>query len=100
MSFKSSLAGLTDRPNGASRLSEIVALSFISGGGFRVFTADGESSPADHVNFGLSVEQGEIALTTATGSVIDHIIYGPQQAGVSSGRCGDGALAQKAPRQP
>ena len=87
---------LTDRPNGASRLSEIVALSFISGGGFRVFTADGESSPADHVNFGLSVEQGEIALTTATGSVIDHIIYGPQQAGVSSGRCGDGALAQKA----
>ncbi len=87
---------LTDRPNGVPRLSEIGTLSFISGGGFRAFTADGKSSPADHANFGLSVEQGEIALTTAGGTVIDHVIYGPQQVGVSSGRCSDGALSQKA----
>lgn len=86
---------LTDQPIGSPRRSPVAALSFINGGGYRVFVADSKSSPANHVNFGLSVEQGEIGLMTADGSVIDCVIYAPQSSGVSSGRCPDGAVAQK-----
>jgi len=94
---------LTDQPIGAPALSPIAPLSFIAAGGHAVFIADGDGDKANHVNFGLALEQGEIALTeippTAAGlppQTIDCVIYGPQQVGISSGRCPDGALAQKA----
>lgn len=86
---------LTDQPIGAPKRSAVAPLSFINGSAYRVFVADGKSSPANHVNFGVSVEQGEIGLMTADGSVIDCVIYAPQSPGVSSGRCPDGALTQK-----
>ncbi len=87
---------LTDQPIGAPKLSPIAPLSFINGGGFRAFLADSKSSPANHANFSLAVEQGEIAITSAEGSVIDCIIYSPQTPGTSSGRCPDGVLTEKA----
>jgi hypothetical protein len=86
---------LTDQPIGAPALSPIVPLSFIAGGGYAVFIADGDGDKANHVNFGLALEQGEIGLTATDRSVIDCVIYGPQQIGISSGRCPDGALGQK-----
>ena len=86
---------LTDQPIGAPKRSPIAPLSFIAGGGYRVFLADGKSSPANHANFGLAVEQGEIGLMSADGSVIDCVIYAPQTPGYSSGRCPDGAFTQK-----
>lgn len=83
---------LTDQPIGAPRLHAIVPLSFIGGNGYTVFTADGDSDAGpDHVNFRLSSDQGEIALLTGDGSVIDCVIYGPQRRDVSFGRCPNGA---------
>jgi len=86
---------LTDQPIGAPALSPIAPLSFIAGGAYAVFIADGDADEADHVNFGLALEQGEIGLTDADRSVIDCVIYGPQLAGVSTGRCPDGSVSQK-----
>ena len=86
---------LTDHPIGDPTASTIAPLSFIAGRGFRAFIADAKKTPANHVNFSLAVEQGEIALLDANLSVIDCVIYAPQQAGFSSGRCPDGGLTQK-----
>lgn len=86
---------LTDQPIGAPALSPIAPLSFIAAGGHTVFIADGDGDKAGHVNFKLALEQGEIGLTAPDRSVIDCVIYGPQQIGVSSGRCPDGSPAQK-----
>ncbi len=84
---------LTDEPIGAPKRSPIAPLSFIAAGGFRTFIADGQKKPANHVNFKLGIEQGELALTAADGTVIDCVIYAPQQLGISSGRCPDGGAA-------
>ncbi len=85
---------LTDQPIGVPALSTIRPLTFLGAGGFVAFFADGNSGP-DHVNFKLNIEQGEIGLTAVDGSIIDHVIYGPQQPGVSSGRCPDGAVTPR-----
>jgi hypothetical protein len=89
-----SLGGLflTDNPIGAPNLHEIAPLSFIPGGGFVVFTADGETeSGPEHVNFQLSPEQGMIGLSSADLVLIDCIIYGPQTTDISQGRQPNGA---------
>ncbi len=89
------LAGLalTDQPIGAPHRSVIAPLSFIGGTGFRAFVADGQKSPANHVNFKLAVEQGEIGLVAPNHAVIDQVIYAPQKPGAASGRCPDGGTA-------
>jgi len=86
---------LTDQPIGAPTRSPIAPLSFILGNGFAVFTADGNSGPT-HANFQLAIEQGELGLMDADGGMIDCVIYGPQVTDVSSGRCPDGAIPQRA----
>ena len=93
-----SLGGLylTDTPIGAPALSIIPDLSFIGANGFAVFIADGDADKADHVNFQLPSEQGEIALFTSALKTIDCVAYGPQRAGVSMGRCPDGSLTNRA----
>jgi hypothetical protein len=92
-----SLGGLymTDRPIGAPALSQIADLSFVGGHSLAVFVADGDADKADHVNFQLPSEQGEIALLTPTLKTIDCIVYGPQRTGVSMGRCPDGSLTNR-----
>lgn len=90
-----SLGGLflTDNPIGAPNLHEIAALSFIAGGGFAVFTADGETDRGpEHVNFQLSPEQGMIGLSAADLTLIDCVIYGPQSTDISQGRQPNGAV--------
>ena len=65
----------------------IPELSFISPESFLAFLADGNTNRgADHLNFRLSYEVGEIAIIDPDGRVIDHVVYGPQQFNVSQGR--------------
>jgi hypothetical protein len=93
-----SLGGLhlTDQPLGSPTHHTIPALSFVAANGSMAFIADGdESKGADHLNFRLAYETGEIGLADADGVLLDSIIYGPQAPGVSFGRCPDGALAQR-----
>src|SRR5207237_7506523 len=67
---------LTDNPFGAPFLHDITPLSFIPGGGFVVFTADGNAGAGpDHVNFKLNSDQGMIGLMAADGSTIDCVYY-------------------------
>jgi len=87
---------LTDQPIGAPKRHRITPLSFVAGFGYRVFIADdNEDAGADHVNFELATEGGEIALTTADGvgpaALIDCVIYGPQLEGISQGRSPNGS---------
>lgn len=83
---------LTDEPIGAPALHPIADLSFIAGGGYALFTADGSAGAgAEHVNFRLSAELGIIALHDANLALIDCVSYGPQSPGVSSGRCPNGS---------
>ncbi len=83
---------LTDNPNGAPMRHDIAPLSFVAGGGYAVFTADGnpEQGP-DHLSFKLSADQGLIGLVAADGSLIDCVIYGPQTTDVSMGRQPNGS---------
>ncbi|MBK8000700.1 MAG: lamin tail domain-containing protein [Verrucomicrobia bacterium] len=82
---------LTDRPIGFPRQHRIAPLSFVDGFGYRVFIADGDDSAGpDHVNFSLSSEEGEIGLSSASGQLIDCVVYGQQFAGISQGRSPNG----------
>ena len=83
---------LTDEPLGAPDLHRIADLSFIAAGGFTAFTADGSAGAgAEHVNFRLASEQGQIGLFASDLSVVDSVVYGPQRTDVSYGRCPNGA---------
>jgi hypothetical protein len=83
---------LTDNPISAPNLHAISPLSFIAGGGFAVFTADGDPGDGpDHLNFRLSPEQGMIGLHDTDLSLIDCVIYGPQRTDVSQGRQPNGS---------
>ena len=83
---------LTDNPIGAPALHAIAPLSFIAGGGYALFIADGNpSTGADHVDFKLRSEQGMIGLMNADLSMIDCVIYGPQLNDVSMGRQPNGS---------
>jgi len=90
---------LTDQPVGAPQQSPIVPLTFIAPRGFIQFTS-GNGNQADEINFGLAAEQGEIALLDARLALVDSVVYGPQQTGISSGRCPDGDFAIKALQSP
>jgi hypothetical protein len=90
-----SLGGLflTDNPIGAPNLHEIAPLSFIAGGGFAVFIADGQiDNGPEHVDFQLSPEQGMIGLSAPDLMLIDCVIYGPQRTDISQGRQPNGAV--------
>ncbi|MDA1275028.1 MAG: lamin tail domain-containing protein [Verrucomicrobia bacterium] len=80
---------LTDQPLGAPFRSRIRPLSFIPPEGYLMFVSGNGNQP-DEFNFGLAAEQGEIALFSTNGSLIDSVLYGPQFPGVSQGRCPDG----------
>jgi hypothetical protein len=92
---------LTDAPTGWPAKHAIAPLSFIGGGGFTLFTADGQTDKgAEHLNFALAPEQGMIALFAADGSLIDSVYYGPQRTDVSEGRSPNGAEKVSAFAQP
>lgn len=83
---------LTDAPTGWPTKHPIAPLSFIVGGGFALFTADGQAHKgAEHLNFALAAEQGMLALFGADEGLIDWVFYGPQRTDVSQGRSPNGA---------
>ena len=83
---------LTDEPIGWPGQHQISALSFIAGGGYRSFTADGDvDQGAEHLNFSLTPEQGMIGLMNRDLSVIDCVVYGAQRVDISQGRSPNGS---------
>jgi hypothetical protein len=83
---------LTDDPVTQPGKHQIGTLSFIAGGGFTVFIADGDTEDGpDHLNFQLSANQEHIALLDAGLKVIDQVLYVPQTTDISQGRVPDGA---------
>jgi hypothetical protein len=77
----------TDNPPHWPNRSPVPALSFIAGGAYIAFHADGEvENGADHLSFALEAERGLVALLNTDYSVIDCYIYGPQTTDVSQGR--------------
>jgi len=89
-----SLGGLhlTDDPAYPTQ-TRIPALSFIDARGFTEFVADGDAwRGAHHVDFKLSANGEQLALSDSTGSTtVDSITFGTQTAGISQGRLPDGA---------
>lgn len=85
---------LTDSPLGNPGRSKIRPYTFISGGGFLAFTSGNGNNPGE-INFGLSGEQGEVALLTEHLEPVDQVVYSAQQVGYSVGRCPDGGTTQK-----
>jgi hypothetical protein len=83
---------LSDALNDATTRNVLDPLNFIGAGEFLVFTADGDGNGRTELDFKLGVEQGEIALFARDGSVIDCVIYGPQQPEVAQGRCPNGGV--------
>ncbi len=85
-------SSLTDNPLNAPALSPIPPLSFIQGGGFLIYTADGKpgNGPA-HVNFKLSPDRGMIGLFDSQAQLIDVVLYGPQTTDISQGRSPNGS---------
>jgi hypothetical protein len=87
------LGGLyfTDELVGHVTRHRVPALSFIAGFGYQRFTADGdEGAGADHLNFGLNGDFGEIGLFTPDLALIDCIYYQGQRRNVSQGRSPNG----------
>jgi hypothetical protein len=83
---------ITDRAVGWPTQNAFVPLSFIKGSGFLKLTADGDTTAgANHLNFKLDHDRGEIALFDATQSLVDFVFYGPQSTGVSEGLSPDGS---------
>lgn len=83
---------LTDAPEFLQGLHRIAPLSFIAGGGYAVFVADGNADLGpDHLGFQLAAEQGQIGLFDAGLQRIDWVSYGPQTNDVAFGRSPNGA---------
>lgn len=83
---------LTDEPLGWPNRHRIAALSFVAGGGYTVFIADGAAGLGpDHLNFRLAAEQGQIGLFAGDLTPVDCVVYGPQSTSVSYGRCPNGS---------
>jgi len=73
--------------------SSIPPLSFIGTGShaFQTFTADNNAAAGgDHVEFKLSASGESLAISTASGVLIDGVSFGAQTKGVSQGRFPDG----------
>ena len=82
----------SDEPIGAPKRHVVPPLTFIQGNSFLKLTADGnKSAGADHLDFALSSDQGQISFMDSTLALIDCVSYGPQNPNVSQGRCPDGA---------
>jgi hypothetical protein len=91
----SELSGLllVDDPNGKQTVYTIPGLCFIGGNDWAKFDADkSTNSGPDHVNFGLSVKGGTLALWTSDRQVIDQVVFGAQTVDVSEGRLPDGGV--------
>ncbi|MDB6031503.1 MAG: Spore coat protein CotH, partial [Verrucomicrobiales bacterium] len=88
------LGGLyaTDNLLGDRTKNQFAPLSFLAGGEFFALTADGQGNGTDHLNFHLSTEQGELGLYSQDLSLLDCVIYGPQQPDISQGRCPNGSV--------
>jgi hypothetical protein len=83
---------LSDEPTGWPNQHAIAPLSFIGGGGYRSFIADGnDDSGAEHLNFSLSPEQGVLSLANRDLSIIDIVVYLSQRVDVSQGRSPNGS---------
>src|SRR5205823_5614312 len=83
---------LTDAPQGGPARHRIPAFSFINGFGLAVFIADGDASAgADHVNFHLSADQGQIGLFDSGMNLVDCVVYAPQTPDVAEGRRPNGS---------
>jgi hypothetical protein len=83
---------LSDEPTGWRDRHAITPLSFIAGGGYRAFQADGnDDNGADHLNFTLSPEQGVLSLANRDLSLIDIVIYLSQRVDISQGRSPNGS---------
>ena len=84
---------LTDDLN--NRTKHLLApLSFLGAGtnAWQQFLADGNTGAgADHVNFSLRAAGEALGLFTATGTLIDGVVFGAQQERISAGRFPDGA---------
>ncbi len=84
---------LTDNAMGWPTQHQIAGLSFVPANGFVVFQADGnEQQGAEHLNFKLAPEGGEIALFSPSVELIDYVIYSTQWPDVSQGRRPDGGV--------
>jgi hypothetical protein len=84
---------MTDNLIGDPARNKFDPLNFMAGGEFFALSALGNGNGRDRLNFKLSFEQGEIGLFASDLSVIDCVIYGPQQPDVSQGKCPNGAVA-------
>lgn len=86
---------LTDDPStfGITK-SPVPALSFVGGGRWVLFKADGNlAAGRDHVAFALDKAGETLRLYDANRNLIDAVDFGIQADGVSSGRLPDGASA-------
>jgi fibronectin type 3 domain-containing protein len=93
---------LTDDIVAGKTKFEIAPLSFVAPLSPTVFTADNDvDRGADHTNFGLAHEQGEIGLFATDGVTrLDYAIYGPQRLNSSQGVVPDGGSAYQFFAQP
>lgn len=88
------LGGLyfTDELVGELDRHQVPPLSFIAAFGYQTFVADGdEDAGADHLNFSLNGDFGEIGLFTANLALIDCVYYQAQRLNVSQGRSPNGS---------
>ncbi|MFV2065593.1 MAG: lamin tail domain-containing protein, partial [Pirellulales bacterium] len=82
---------LSDKPDAVPDKFQVAPLSFIGGGQFATFIADGKPQKgADHLTFKLSANQELLALFDTDGTEIDRVLYYPQTTYVSQGRVPDG----------
>ncbi len=92
---------LSDNPMAAPEMHLIAPLSFVPGGGFAAFLADGNTNQgADHLNFKLAAEQGVIGLSDADLNLLDVVFYGPQRTDIAQGRSPSGSETLKFFAQP
>ncbi len=88
---------LTDNMLSEPTKHKLPALSFVngttsSGSGLTLLTADSNSNAgADHLNFKLTAEGGQIGLNDASGAAINSVFFGPQATNVAQGRTPNGA---------
>ena len=88
-----SLSGLwlSDLPD-SPKITQVPALSYIAGGGYADFEADGSNNGNNRCNFKLSAGGDRLILSNSTGATtIDAVQFGSQVQQRSQGRLPDGA---------
>ncbi len=82
---------MTDEIVGIPNRHQIAALTYIAGSGYYRFLADGNPNQgAEHLDFSLASDRGEIGLFSASVAPIDMIVYGPQRLNIPQGRTPNG----------